>query len=95
MILLLYTFPQDAIQNQNYSKTKLTMPVLAVGGGNSAVGGPNVAMSSVVYGMKILAQNVQGIIVPNSGHWIAEEQPVFLVKLLNHFFSGNPIETSK
>jgi pimeloyl-ACP methyl ester carboxylesterase len=45
--------------------------------------------------MKILAQNVQGIIVPNSGHWIAEEQPVFLVKLLNHFFSRNPIETSK
>ena len=26
-------FPQDAIQNQNYSKTKLTMPVLALGGG--------------------------------------------------------------
>jgi pimeloyl-ACP methyl ester carboxylesterase len=45
-------------------------------------------MSSVVYGMKMLAQNVQGIIVPNSGHWIPEEQPVFLVKLLNHFFSG-------
>ena len=55
----------------------------------------NIATSSVVYGMKILAQNVQGIIVPNSGHWIAEEQPGFLVKLLNHFFSGNPIETSK
>jgi pimeloyl-ACP methyl ester carboxylesterase len=76
------------IQNQNYSKTKLTMPVLAVGGANSAVGGPNITMSSVVYGMKMLAQNVQGIIVPNSGHWIPEEQPVFLVKLLNHFFSG-------
>jgi pimeloyl-ACP methyl ester carboxylesterase len=45
--------------------------------------------------MKILAQNVQGIIIPNSGHWIVEEQPVFLVKLLNHFFSDNPIETSK
>ena len=24
-------FPQDAIQNMNYSKTKLTMPVLALG----------------------------------------------------------------
>jgi len=40
--------------------------VLAVGGANSPVGGPNITMSSVVYGMKILAQNVQGIIVPNS-----------------------------
>ena len=88
-------FPQDVIQNQNYSKTKLTMPVLAVGGENSAVGGPNITMSSVVYGMKILAQNVQGIIVPNSGHWIAEEQPDFVIKLLNNFFSGKPAETSK
>jgi pimeloyl-ACP methyl ester carboxylesterase len=88
-------FPEDVIQNQNYSKTKLTMPVLAVGGENSAVGGPNIATSSVVYGMKILAQNVQGIIVPNSGHWIPEEQPDFVVKLLNNFFSGKPVETSK
>ena len=30
-------FPQDVNQNQKYSKTKLTMPVLAVGGANSAV----------------------------------------------------------
>jgi hypothetical protein len=42
----------------------LTMPVLAVGGENSVVGGPNITKSSVVYGMRILAQNVQGIIVP-------------------------------
>jgi pimeloyl-ACP methyl ester carboxylesterase len=62
------------------------MPVLAVG--------PNNTISSVVYGMKILAQNVQGIIVPNSGHWIAEEQPDFVIKLLNNFFSGKPAETS-
>jgi pimeloyl-ACP methyl ester carboxylesterase len=45
--------------------------------------------------MKILAQNVQGIIVPNSGHYIAEEQPDVVVKLLNNFFSGKPTETSK
>jgi pimeloyl-ACP methyl ester carboxylesterase len=41
------------------------------------------------YGMKILAQNVQGITVPNSGHFIQEEQPDVVVKLLNNFFSGN------
>ena len=86
--------PQDAIQNQNYSKTKLTMPVLAVGGGYIPLFGGNITMP-IVYGMKILAQNVQGVIVPNSGHWIAEEQPVFVVKLLNNFFSGKPTETSK
>ena len=52
-------------------------------------------MPTIIYGMKILAQNVQGITVPNSGHFIPEEQPVFLVKLLNNFFSGSPTETSK
>jgi hypothetical protein len=49
----------------------------------------NVAMPLVIYSMEKLAQNVAGIIVPNSGHWIPEEQPVFLVKLLNNFISGN------
>jgi pimeloyl-ACP methyl ester carboxylesterase len=87
--------PQDAIQNMNYSKTNLTMPVLALGGGYIPVFGGNITMPSIIYGMKMLAQNVQGIIVPNSGHWIAEEQPVFLVKLLNNFFSGNTTNTSQ
>jgi pimeloyl-ACP methyl ester carboxylesterase len=86
--------PQDAIQNMNYSKTKLTMPVLALGGGYLPLFGGNITMP-IVYGMKILAQNVQGVIVPNSGHYIAEEQPDVVVKLLNNFFSGKPTETSK
>jgi pimeloyl-ACP methyl ester carboxylesterase len=44
--------------------------------------------------MEKLAQNVTGITVPNSGHFIPEEQPLFLVKLLKNFFSGNnPAET--
>jgi pimeloyl-ACP methyl ester carboxylesterase len=65
------------------------MPVLALGGGYIPVFGGDVTMPSIAYGMKIVAQNVQTIIVPNSGHWIQEEQPVLLVKLLNNFFSGN------
>src|SRR5919202_524763 len=89
-------FPQDAIQNMNYSKTKLTMPVLALGGGYIPAFGGNITMP-IVYGMKILAQNVQGVTVPNSGHYIAEEQPVFAVRSLNNFFRGNSTstETSK
>jgi pimeloyl-ACP methyl ester carboxylesterase len=81
-------FPQDAIQNQNYSKTKLTMPVLALGGEYIPTLGGNIAMPTVIYGMKILAQNVTGIIVPNSGHFIPEEQPQFLADQLLKFF-GN------
>ena len=78
--------PQDAIQNQNYSKTKLTMPVLALGGGYIPVFGGNIAMP-IVYGMKILAQNIQGVTVPNSGHFIPEERPDFVIKMLDNFFA--------
>jgi pimeloyl-ACP methyl ester carboxylesterase len=81
-------FPQDAIQNQNYSRTKLTMPVLALGGEYIPTLGGKIAMPTVIYGMKILAQNVTGIIVPNSGHFIPEEQPQFLAEQLLKFF-GN------
>ena len=89
-------FPQDAIQNMNYSKTNLTMPVLALGGGYIPTLGGNITMPTTIYGMKILAQNVTGITVPNSGHYIPEEQPDVVVKLLNNFFSGNSTsETSK
>jgi pimeloyl-ACP methyl ester carboxylesterase len=80
--------PQDAIQNMNYSKTKLTMPVLGLGGGYTPAFGGNVTMPSVVYGMKKLAQNVTGIVVPNSGHWIPEEQPEFLTDQLLKFFGS-------
>ena len=86
-------FPQDAIQNQNYSKTKLTMPVLALGAGYIPALGGNITMQTIVYGMKILAQNVAGITVPNSGHFIPEEQPDVVVKLLNNFFSGNSTDS--
>ena len=82
-------FPQDAIQNQNYSKTKLTMPVLALGGSFIPVLGGNITMPSIIYAMKILAQNVQGITVPNSGHFIPEEQPQFLTDQLLKFFGND------
>ncbi|MGA9154987.1 MAG: alpha/beta hydrolase, partial [Candidatus Nitrosopolaris sp.] len=92
--------PQDAIENQNYSKTKLTMPVLAVGASYYPVFGGNVTGNSLLgdyplYAMKALAQNVRGIQVPNSGHWIPEERPDFVIKMLDNFFAGNSTITSK
>ena len=81
-------FPQDAIQNMNYSMAKLTMPVLALGGGYVPTFGGNITMPTIIYGMKILAQNVQGITVPNSGHYIPEEQPDFVIKALDNFFAA-------
>jgi pimeloyl-ACP methyl ester carboxylesterase len=82
-------FPQDAIQNENYSKIKLTMPVLALGAGYIPTFGGNITTPTIVYGMQKLAQNTTGIIVPNSGHWIPEERPDFVIDQLSKFFGGN------
>lgn len=65
------------------------MPVLALGAAYIPVLGGNITMPTIIHGMQQLAENVQGIKVTNSGHFIAEEQPVFVGELLNNFFSGN------
>jgi pimeloyl-ACP methyl ester carboxylesterase len=82
-------FQENVMQNQNYSKTKLPMPVLALGGSYIPVLGGNITMPSIIYGMQQLAENVQGIRVPNSGHFIAEEQPQFVINQLSNFFRNS------
>jgi pimeloyl-ACP methyl ester carboxylesterase len=77
-------FPEGAIQNE----TKLTMPVLALGAGFIPGFGGNVTINYALYGMHALAQNVTGIRVALSVHWIPEEQPEFVVDQLFKFF-GN------
>jgi pimeloyl-ACP methyl ester carboxylesterase len=54
------------------------MPILAVGGEKSF--GP--MMATV---MRAAATNVQGAIVPNSGHWLMEENPAATIKLVEDF----------
>jgi pimeloyl-ACP methyl ester carboxylesterase len=72
-------FDQDAIDNKAFvAKGKLTMPVLAVGGEKSF--GP---MMAVV--MRAAATNVQEAQVPNSGHWVMEENPDAAIKLVTDF----------
>lgn len=70
------------------------MPVLAVGGSYYPVFGGNVSSNSALYAMKTLAQDIRGMQVPNSGHWIPEEQPEVIIKLLDGFFAGNTTNTS-
>ncbi|MFV3129107.1 alpha/beta fold hydrolase [Niveispirillum sp. KHB5.9] len=75
-------FDQDAIDDKEFlAEGKLTMPVLAVGGEKSF--GP--AMAAV---MRYAAENVTEGIVPNSGHWVMEEQPEATVKLIRGFLDG-------
>src|ERR1700694_5494362 len=62
-------FDQDALDNQAFlAKGKLTMPVLAIGGEKSF--GPTMAVV-----MRTAATDVQEMVIPNSGHWLMEEQP--------------------
>jgi pimeloyl-ACP methyl ester carboxylesterase len=79
-------FPMDAQQNKETAKSKITTPVLALGGDvYPALGGDipgNFAYSSLLS----LATNVTGITVPLSGHWIPEEQPQFVIDQLFKFF---------
>jgi pimeloyl-ACP methyl ester carboxylesterase len=75
-------FYQDAIDNKALlaKRGKLTMPVLAVGGEKSSGSG-------MVDILNFVATNVVGGIVPNSGHWIMEENPQATIKLVTEFLA--------
>ena len=75
-------FDQDVIDNRAWLSTgqKLTMPVLAIGGAKSFG-----AMMAVV--MRAAATNVTEGVVPDSGHWIMEEQPAVAVPMIDAFLA--------
>ncbi len=74
-------FDQDAIDNKAFvAKAKLTMPVLAVGGEKSF--GPTMAVV-----MRFAATDVEEGIVPNSGHWVMEENPGATIALITDFLA--------
>ncbi len=78
-------FDQDAIDDVAYVKKdgKLAMPVYALGGEKSF--GP--MMATV---MREAASNVTEGIVPDSGHWIMEENPKATVGLVRAFLEKHP-----
>jgi pimeloyl-ACP methyl ester carboxylesterase len=75
-------FPQDGVDNRAMLAKggKLTMPVYALGAEKS-------------YGLTMkadldqVATNVKGGVVPDSGHWIMEEQPEATTKLIVDYLS--------
>ena len=62
------SFQQAAKDFSQLSKTKLSMPVLAIGGekANGTLLGQQ---------MKIVASNATMIVLKDTGHWILEENP--------------------
>ena len=79
-------FPQDAKDNIELAATaKLTIPVLVLSGDIYPALGGDIPGSMTLNSIQslALATNVQGVIVPYSGHWIPEERPDFLINFQN------------
>ena len=71
---------QDAIDNEASNKTRLTMPVLAVGGEKSF--GNNEAIV-----MRNAADQVTEVVIPGAGHWLMEEAPTQTIKAVRDFIA--------
>jgi pimeloyl-ACP methyl ester carboxylesterase len=72
--------PTTAAQNQQRMTRRLTLPVLAIGGAES--GGEGVAAT-----MQLVADDVQGVVLAGSGHWVAEQAPEELLAALTTFLA--------
>ena len=73
-------FGATAAQNEKRKTRRLPMPVLAMGGAESS--GAMVAET-----MKLTADDVQTLVVPGVGHWLAEQAPDEIVAALREFLA--------
>jgi pimeloyl-ACP methyl ester carboxylesterase len=67
-------------QNEERRARRLRLPVLAIGGAESA--GEGVAAT-----MRLVADDVQGVVLAGSGHWVAEQAPEDLLAALTAFLA--------
>jgi pimeloyl-ACP methyl ester carboxylesterase len=70
----------SSIQNERRKARRLTIPVLAIGGAKSS--GEGTANT-----MKLVADDVKGVVIHGSGHWVAEEAPEPLLSVLAGFLA--------
>ncbi|WP_243693924.1 alpha/beta fold hydrolase [Sphingomonas sp. BK235] len=76
-------FDQDAIDNRaSVARGRLQMPVLAIGGDHSF--GPVMA-----FVMRFAADDVRQVVIPDSGHWLMEEQPKATVAAIRSFLDSS------
>lgn len=72
--------PQTVQENQELRKSKLAMPVLAIGG---AIG----AGKTTIDTMKLVSDHVEGFMVEDCGHYTPEECPDQFLKLVKSFLA--------
>jgi pimeloyl-ACP methyl ester carboxylesterase len=75
-------------QNEERQATKLTMPVLAIGGAMSSGDNPRALM-------QIVANHVQGLSIPGAGHFVAEEAPEQMIAALTRFLAPYATEVPR
>jgi pimeloyl-ACP methyl ester carboxylesterase len=75
-----YRALDETIAQNQARETKLTMPVLAIGGELSY--GEHVAEA-----VQAVADDVQGVVIAGSGHWVAEQAPEQLLEVLTAFLA--------
>jgi pimeloyl-ACP methyl ester carboxylesterase len=73
-------WPTMSAQNEQRKARRLTMPVLAIGGAES--GGAGVEAT-----MKLVADDVQGVVLAGAAHWVAEQAPEELLAALTDFLA--------
>jgi pimeloyl-ACP methyl ester carboxylesterase len=73
-------FPTTTVQNEQRKTQRLTVPVLAMGGAESSG-----AMAGDA--MKLVADDVQTLVIPGVGHWLAEQAPEELLAALTGFLA--------
>jgi pimeloyl-ACP methyl ester carboxylesterase len=73
-------FGPTAAQNEERKARRLTMPVLAMGGAESSGG-------MVADTMKLVADDVQSLVIPDCGHWLAEQAPDQMLAALTEFLA--------
>jgi pimeloyl-ACP methyl ester carboxylesterase len=83
-LALFAAFDQDAVDNKAFlaARGKLGMPVLAIGGERSFG-----SMMATV--MRFAASDVTEGIVPDSGHWIMEENPTATSAMVRSFLASH------
>jgi pimeloyl-ACP methyl ester carboxylesterase len=72
--------PTTTTQNEERKTRRLTLPVLAIGGAESSGEGPGNTM-------KLVADDVQTMVLTGSGHWVAEQAPEQLLAVLTTFLA--------
>jgi pimeloyl-ACP methyl ester carboxylesterase len=81
------SFPQAAKDFTQLAQTKLMMPVLTIGGDKA--NGEALAEQA-----KLVATNATSVVLPNTGHWIMEEQPRKTMDALTRFLSAVPMSAA-